>query len=382
MIRKKTPVLFYSILLSFLLTYPLSFGQADPQKIQQLINSYYHSEDPGGILAIKQPDKNEALYFPFGMADLDNGTPIDKRTNFRMASLSKNFTAFAISQLLQDDYLKLDQPISDFFPDLTGTQRNSTIGQLLNHHSGIPDYENHIPDDQQEQVSDSDVYDLIKNLDQTYFTPGSDFRYSNTAFCLLTLVVEKTIQQPYADYMAQKVFGPQSLQNTSVYEKENPPSHRAFGYHPESDTFKFADQSLTSATKGDGSVYIAAPEFIKWGEMYIQLFKEDSAYSQFFESNKTPISDDIAYALGWFLLKDKTGNRYLVHSGETTGFNNIAIIGLDTEWVLSLFTNRDDLKIAPFFQDILQHLEIEIVPDSEPLFSVLAKIYAHSYQSE
>src|SRR5699024_806125 len=116
--------------------------------------------------------------------------------------------------------------------------------------------------------------------------------------------------------------------------------------------------------------------------MYIQLFKEDSAYSQFFDSNKTPISDDIAYALGWFLLKDKTGNRYLVHSGETTGFNNIAIIGLDTEWVVSLFTNRDDLKIAPFFQDILQHLEIEIVPDSEPLFSVLAKIYAHSYQSE
>ncbi|VTP97042.1 serine hydrolase domain-containing protein [Sphingobacterium daejeonense] len=120
------------------------------------------------------------------------------------------------------------------------------------------DYEGLIPVNQKDQLSDLDVLKIIEPLDSVYFQPGSKWRYSNTGYCLLALIIEKVSGKNYSNYVNEKIFSVFGMRNSLVYNPEDKISNRAFGYHLQNDKFRFADQSLTSATKGDGGVYTSA----------------------------------------------------------------------------------------------------------------------------
>lgn len=365
----------YFILFPFILLNATN-QKAQKDSIQNILASYYQNDTPGGILTIKKTKEDPARFWSQGIADMEKNTSIHKTTNFRMASVSKQFTAFAIIQLVEEGKLELEQELSEFFPDISKAQQSITVQQLLNHTSGIWDFEDLIPDDQTDQLSDHGVYHLVKDQNKTYFTPGSTFRYSNTGYILLALIVEKCSQKPYSQYMDHRVFKTHHLKNTAIYQKNDPPSNRAYGYHPQGDSVKFADQNLTSATKGDGGVYISAGQFAHWAQVIAEKLKSDSNYSHIFEESKTQIRDNLYYSLGWFLTEDNSGNRYIFHSGETTGFHNIVLINLDSGEYLSLFTNRDDQKIAPLFDDLMEVMTIKLnVLKGQPLFTFLADIY-------
>lgn len=345
--------------------------------ISGLVVQYYGQETdrPGGSLFIAGKGDSIAAY-SFGMADLDNRIPNTSQTKFRMASVSKHFTAFSVYQLIDEGKVSPDTRLTTVLEGMNPVYDSITVGQLLNHTSGIPDYEDLMPDTLDQQLSDADVLGLIKDEDQLYFEPGSQFKYSNTGYCLLSLVTEKISGQPYADYMSTQVFMPQHI-NALVYEAAHPPADRAFGYHPtDSLHFKFADQSLTSATKGDGGVYIAPNQFARWAHFLMKQVTDGASYAEMLEQNKTRVTDKVDYSMGWFFIKDKQNRQLMLHSGETTGFNNIVVLIPEEDFSISLFTNRDDLLIAPFFEQLLKKNQVEI-PAATTLFDFLAAVYAH-----
>lgn len=367
----------FSILgLSLLFFSVMACQPKDQQNTAALFNNFYGADvqQPGGSLYVAQQGEPVEDY-SFGLADMEKAKPNSSELKYRMASVSKHFTAYAVYTLIREGKLTLDTKITAVLKDMNPVYEQVRVGMLLNHTSGILDYEGLMKKDQTEQLSDADVFALVKDEDSTYFTPGSAFRYSNTGFCLLTLIVEQISGKSYADFMKEVVFEPKGI-DAKIYEAAHPPLIRAFGYHPDKNgQFRFADQSLTSATKGDGGVYISPEQFSKWSLYIMEEWDSDGSYARLLEQNKTEVTKDVQYSMGWFLLRDRDGNLILAHSGETTGFHNIVVLEPQKKESISLFTNRDDLKIAAAFEEVLKRYSIKLKAVRPGLFNFFAGVY-------
>lgn len=356
---------FYLFLI--LVTAGMHFSTA--QNITGTINQVYtHTVEPGVSVAIKKEGK--VHYYAKGLANLESSNAIDSLTTFRMASVSKQFTAMSIYQLIQSKNLAFDTKIRSLLPELPEITQNITVAQLINHSSGILDYENLMEEDRNTPLLDGDVLTYISTVDSLYFTPGSQFRYSNTGYCLLALLVERITGKGYTEAVQELIFKPLSMKNATVYPTTDN-SKRAFGYHEKDSLFYFADQSLTSSTKGDGGIYASAVDYNLWLDKDNPLFSAD--YWQAMDKFKILVKDNIYYSLGWFVKYDDKGTPWLFHSGESTGFHNIVLFYPYTNRMISVFSNRDDSKIADFF-DLLTKDRMIL---NQPLFWWLNKVYSN-----
>jgi len=356
-----------------------SHGQEiDKAYLDERLHEHYPSPEAPGISIHISKGGIPIYSFQKGLAYIEKQEKITRTTRFRMASVSKQVTARAVYRLAEHNKLNLDQPLSMYFSHLPDSWQQVTPRHLLTHTSGIWDYEDLIPDGQQAQLTDKDVLRLSKLKDQLYFSPGTQFRYSNTGYCLLALLVEKVAQKPFADFVQKQLFQPIGILDGLVYNPQSVIKNRAYGYHPTGDHFRFADQSLTSATQGDGGVYFSVEDYHRWASARLFNDFDNADFINSFQENAIPVHDGIAYNLGLFLFRDNNRQLHLFHSGESTGFNNIIYIVPHQELIISIFTNRDDLSIATAFEETVQHLKLpKVVPNH--LFIWLNKVYANNF---
>ena len=362
----------------FLLSFFVGMYSSSAQQLQSVIATHYpKAEEPGGIAFTAIRGKAE--FFPFGQAELEKKTAIEAETAFRMASVSKQFTAMATYLLLKKGALTFDTRIRKILTELPEATASITIDQLLQHTSGIWDYEAVIPEGLQHQLSDTDVLQLVAPIDSVYFPAGSTFRYSNTGYCLLAVIVERISKMDYASFVATHIFEPAGLNQAQVYTTGCIIPKRAYGYHPTATGFRFADQSNTSATKGDGGVYISAQEYTHWMNSNNPLW--DNAFWETVIRHKVHLRGDIYYSMGLFVKMDKKGKIQAVfHSGESTGFHN-AVLYLPQEYrTIGLFTNRDDLIINQAYDEVLKIYQTKPLNTEESLFQWLSKVYANEWR--
>ena len=259
-------------------------------------------------------------------------------TNFRMASVTKQFTGMAILLLAKEGKLSLDDSLRHWLPEIPlALGKNIRIRHLLNHCSGLPDYESLVPVSQTTQVFDEDIPGLLQRADTSYFPSGTKFRYSNTGFCLLSLIIEKASGDSYPDFLRKRLFLPRHMKNSRVYISGGGIPHRAMGQP--------VDQSVTSATRGDGGVYTSLDDYGKWIE---SLHESPPAGFR--------INEDDYYSAGWFLH----GNDLWFHTGGTCGFTNLVIHQPRESWTLIYFSNLAD-NHAPVraILDILREAQIK-----------------------
>ena len=176
------------------------------------------------------------------MADLRSLQKIDAHTNFRLASCTKQFTAMAIMLLVHDGKLHYEDRLTDVFPDFPEYGRCITIRNLLNHTSGLLDYEDLMakpsadtPAERLIQIKDAGVLKILKLQKTTKFPPGTRWDYSNSGYAVLAMVVRKVSGQPFGDFLHDRIFIPLKMNSTVAYEKDkNTVSHRAYGHTHES----------------------------------------------------------------------------------------------------------------------------------------------------
>ena len=340
-------MIFRLIGLALLLHGNACHAQSPPSPLVARLDSFFHTlpkNQPGIALSIM---KHGEIIYQNTAGIADPGTPLDSTSNFRMASVSKQFTAMAILLLEKDNRLHIDDPIGRWLPELPpNIRRHVLIRHLLTHSSGIEDYETLIPDTQKTQVLDNDVLNLLTRRDTTYFPPGTRFRYSNSGFCLLALIVERASHQSYPAFIKDHIFGPLHMDHSAIYEKDKAIVHRALGYAKESTGAIIpSDQSVTSATKGDGGVYTSLADYRKWiiGLQQNRLINLPATLKRL----RFPINRESYYAAGWFIT---TGSPLtLYHSGSTCGFENQVIQIPGDEWSITFFSNLAGNN-APFRQ--------------------------------
>jgi CubicO group peptidase (beta-lactamase class C family) len=256
-----------------------------------------------------------------GLADVETNTPCTPETNFRMASVSKQFTATAVMLLVDRGKLSVDDPLTKFFPGFPAYGDKITVKQLLTHTSGVPAYEDLIPADTTMQLDDYDVLHLLMDPKSPLFAPGEKFAYSNSGYTLLGLIVEQVAHQPFHEFMASEIFKPLGMNGSVLYQRGlNTVSHRAFGHELRGGKWIRSDQSLTSAVRGDGGVYTSLRDYRKWlqGIDDRKLLSAASYKAMFSPQVKTDRGDS-HYGYGWF-LDEYRGEPRIHHNGDTHGF--------------------------------------------------------------
>jgi CubicO group peptidase (beta-lactamase class C family) len=349
--------------LILLLTVNTLYAQPDLKTRLDAFFAGMPANQPGFALSIEK--NGEVIYRnATGLANLDTHTPLDSLTDFRMASVTKQFTAMGILLLEKDGTLSVDDPIGRWLPELPATVgQHILIRHLLTHSSGLLDYESLIPPSQTTQVLDADVLRLLSRHDDTYFPAGSRFQYSNSGFCLLALIIERASKKSYPQFIQERIFAPLHMDSSTIYVQGQYIPHRAMGYARDSTGHIFpSDQSVTSATKGDGGVYTSLADYAKW----IRALQQNTliALPATLRRLKFPIGAGSYYAAGWFI--SLSSPQLLFHSGSTCGFANFVIQLPGDAWSIVYFSNIAD-NSEPF-KTILHLLNQSGYPDLSSVF--------------
>ena len=323
--------------------------------IDALFKDYDRPGVPGASVIVIREGK--VLYKKaYGTADLESGAAATSKTNYRLASVTKQFTAMAVLMLAERGRLLIDNEITRFFPDYPAYGKDITIRQLLTHTSGLKAYEDLIPAGRTAQLHDRDVLDLLKKETSTYFPPGMEWRYSNTGYAHLALIVEKASGMTFAAFLKKNIFGPLKMHDTVAFEEGiSTVRNRAYGYTRKGDTFERTDQSLTSAVLGDGGIYSSVEDLFLWDQaLYTtRLVSEDSLRQAWMPSILTS-GKTTTYGFGWE-LGELHGMKTLRHSGSTIGFRTQILRIPEKKFTVIVLANRSESKpdeIANAISDI------------------------------
>lgn len=297
----------------------------------------YDGAGPGAAVLVLR-DGVPLVRRGYGLADVERTIAADPATNFRLASVTKQFTAAAILLLVEDGKLGLRDPVRTWLPSLPESADAMTIHQLLSHTSGLIDYEDLMSADSA-QVHDADVLRILESQHRTYFAPGTSYRYSNSGYALLALIVERASGQRFASFLSSRIFERLGMTGTVAHEAGvSRVAHRAYGYSRKNAAWTRTDQSPTSAVLGDGGVYSSIEDLAKWDAALYddRLLTASSRELLFTPVTKTDLPD-VAYAYGW-----RVTGETVWHSGETIGFRNVIVRWPRRHLTVVVLTNRDE----------------------------------------
>jgi CubicO group peptidase (beta-lactamase class C family) len=318
-------------------------GVQDPSlQIEALLRSYQGAVPGASVLVVR--DGLPVFRRAFGFANLEARIPAAPATNYRLASMTKQFTAASILLLAEDRRLTLDDPVRKWLPSLPAAANDITLKHLLTHTSGLIDYEDLMAAGTAQQLHDADVLHLLEAENRTYFAPGSQYRYSNSGYSLLALIVGRCSGKDFATFLRERIFRPLHMQNTVAFEEGvSTVANRAYGYSLVNNLWTRTDQSLTSAVLGDGGIYSSIDDLAKWDAALYdnRLLRPESLRSAFAPATQT---DDpaVQYGFGW-----RISGESLWHSGETMGFRNVIVRFPAHHLSVVVLTNRDDPE--PYF---------------------------------
>jgi CubicO group peptidase (beta-lactamase class C family) len=369
-VRRKVQLSVPILVLTFLGFLP--FGARPPQdQITSAIDAIFTplaNPSSPGVAVLVRKDENTIFERGYGARDLRSFAKVDSQTNFRLASCSKQFTAMSIMLLVHGGKLRYEDKLTDVFPDFPAYGKTISIRNLLNHTSGLPDYEDLMAAAEKRkgapiwtptrQIQDAEVLDLLKQETAGKFAPGTQWSYSNSGYVVLGSVVARISSKPFREFLRERIFIPLNMSQTIAYQKgQNEVSNRAYGHSKESSGWKETDQSPTSATLGDGGIYSSLIDLAKWDEALAQhtLLNEKEMQPALTPAQlsiggqpKWPADSDrpegtpVAYGFGWFLDPYRTHAR-MWHYGDTVGFHTYIQRFPSDRLTIIILCNRTDL---------------------------------------
>ena len=312
----------------------------DVRAVDSLFAAYTGGAVPGASVIVIR-DGDVMVRRAYGMADLERRIAATPETDYRLASVSKQFTAMAVMLLAKDGKLRYDQPIRDFLAELPPATRAVTVRHLLNHTSGIWDYEALIPESRTAQLTDDDVLNLVAARDSLSTPPGTAYCYSNSGYVLLGMIVARVSGTSFPEFLRTQIFGPLGMRSSVAHvEGRDTVPHRAYGYSPRGGSFVQTDQSVTSATLGDGGIYSNVDDLVRWDRALSGGTLIDGA-SLVLATTPPALPGGAAteYGFGWF-IDTYRGEKRWRHTGETSGFRNAILRFPDRKLTIVILTNR------------------------------------------
>ena len=333
--------------LLLLLAFAAAAGAAPAADINAIFEPLADAKTPGVAVLVRQNGRT-VFERGYGVRDLRTLARVNARTNFRLASFTKQFTAMAIMLLVHDGKLRYDQRLTEIFPDFPAYGQSITVRHLLTHTSGLPDYEDLMKPGAwtaAHQIQDDEVLSLLERQTAGKFAPGTKWAYSNSGYVVLGSIVAKVSGKPFGQFLHERIFQPLRMRHTLVYVNgKNTVPNRAYGYTKQDNRFVGTDQSSTSATLGDGGMYSNLEDLAKWDRALEThaLLSEAEMRPALTPVKATGGTGPVSYGFGWF-LDPFEGRPRMWHTGETMGFRTLIERFTAEKLTIVVLCNRTDL---------------------------------------
>ena len=330
-----------ALLVIILITVSTALAQDKAQKIDELLKTYYdYGQFNGSVLVA---DGGKVIYKKgLGMANFEWEIPNQPDTKFRIGSVTKQFTAALVLQLVEEGKIKLDGRVTDYLPEYRkDTGDKVTVHHLLNHTSGIPSYTGLPGFFANESRNSFGVKDFVKKFTggDLEFEPGSNFRYNNSGYFLLGAIIEQVTGKPYARVLQERIFDPLGMKDTG-YDLHNPLiKKRAWGYQNTPDGYTNAAYLDMTIPYAAGSIYSTVEDLYKWD----QALYENKILSA--ESKKLMFTPGLSnYGYGFNIREQPIGKteqktKIIAHGGGINGFNSLFTRLVDQKHTIVILDN-------------------------------------------
>ena len=272
----------------------------------------------GSILVVR--DGKPLISKGYGMANLELDVPNKPQTVFRLGSLTKQFTAMAIMILQEREKLHTNDLICNYLSDCPIAWQSITIRNLLTHTSGIPNYTSlpNFVQTMQLPMTHANLVERFKNM-PLEFTPGKKFKYTNSGYYLLGMIIEQVSGKSYADFLQENIFAPLVMTNTGYDNYSRLIKHRAGGYELQDNAIINASYTDMSIPFAAGALYSTIEDLLRWDQA---LYTEKLVSRQILAEIFTPFKDKYGY--GWIITKQFDRQR-IGHDGGINGFSSSII---------------------------------------------------------
>jgi CubicO group peptidase (beta-lactamase class C family) len=269
-------------------------------------------------------DRGEVVHSRgYGIANLEYGIPITPTSPFHVASVSKQFSAFAVALLAADGMIELDANVLTYLPELPDYGAAIRVRHLIHHVSGLPDqwdlltYAGWREDDVK---TTGDILELVARQRKLNFPPGTEYLYSNTGYTLLALIVERVAGMSLRDFTSQEIFRPLGMDHTYFRDDHSEiVPHRTYAYVPRQGGGPRVSVPVFD-TVGATSLMTTAEDLILWGNaMMSRTFRGAAIWEQVLTPGKLEDGSPLEYAFG-LMVREYGGLETIEHSGVDAGY--------------------------------------------------------------
>ncbi len=330
MIIKSTSIFRSLLIFCFLglLNHQSITAQSKAAQIEDLMSLYTEYGQFNGSLLVAED--GEVLYKNgFGKANMEWDIPNTPKTKHRLGSITKQFTAMLILQLVEEGKLKLDVPITTYLPEYPKASGDKiTLHHLLTHSSGIPNYTSFpkfFEETSRDPYTPTDFTSLFKDM-ELEFVPGEKFAYSNSGYFLLGVIIEKVTSKSYEKNLQEKIFQPLNMNDTGFDNHDVILKNRASGYEKNGDSYSNAPYLDMSIPYAAGSLYSTVEDLYLWD----RALKNNKLLSK---ENKDLLfaphikSGSGTYGYGWGTNRMSNGSKdslvVIGHGGGINGFSTL-----------------------------------------------------------
>lgn len=333
-----------SLTLALVFIYCIACAQsADKEltkKIDDLVTEMSKPGEPGFTVGVARGDK--VLFSKgYGLANPEYDVQNSPNTIFHVASVSKQFTAFAIALLADQGKISLDDDIRKYLPELHDFGHKITIKHLVHHTSGLRDQWNLLAlagwrlDD---VITKNQVLRLISHQEELNFKPGDEYSYCNTGYTLMGEIVSRVSGKPFPEWCSENIFKPLQMEHTLFYDDhEKIVKNRAYSFHDSPDGIK--KSVLSYANAGATSLFTTAEDLAKWANnFYIMKVGNAKVMKQMEERGILNKGDTISYAFGQDISKYK-GIKTIAHSGGDAGYRSYLLRFPEQKYSIIVLSN-------------------------------------------
>jgi CubicO group peptidase (beta-lactamase class C family) len=297
-------------------------GTTPEKQIDQLFSVWDNLQSPGAAVAVSKDGK---IVFEkgYGSAELEYKIPITPATVFHIASVSKQFTAFAILLLEKEGKLTMNDDIRKYIPEVPDFGKVITLNHLVHHTSGLRDQWELLAmagwrlDD---NISTAQILRLVSRQKELNFNPGEKEMYCNTGFTLLAEVVARVSGMSFPDFTRTRIFEPLKMTHTLFYDNcEKLVTNRAYSFYADSTGYK--KSNLNYSTVGATSLFTTAPDLCLWAMNFENPVVGKDIIDKMSERGVLNNGDTIDYAMGQMIGRYK-GLKVFAHGGADAGYRS------------------------------------------------------------
>jgi CubicO group peptidase (beta-lactamase class C family) len=280
----------------------------------------------------------------YGMADIENDVPNTPRTKFRIASVTKQFTAMGIMLLQQEGKLNVQDSVCKFIEDCPPAWQPITLHHLLTHTSGLPENFS-IQDLMSLTLSRNPMRDGLEMIKTRPLqsTPGETYQYSSVGYNMLGYILEQVSGRKYEDYLREKIWSPLGMNDTGQDHESLLVKRRATGYFSPTARAQYLPIDLAAYA---GGLYSTVEDLYRWDQaLYTEQLLPKSALDTVF----TPHQGDYGY--GWTIIKGEWGT-VIAHNGGVPGFASNISRYVDRKATVIILSNLESAPIAQMVADL------------------------------